>query len=70
MHDTLPIAYLIDPELFQFRDIALLIDTSESESRGQTVPGPEHKPSQSVKVAMDVDEKAFLERYWRTLKNI
>ncbi|UCF95135.1 MAG: nucleoside hydrolase [Desulfobacterales bacterium] len=69
MHDALPIAYLIHPGLFVFKDMHLGVDTSPGDTRGQTKPSTIAPAGPLVKAALEVDEQGLHTLFWQQLAN-
>jgi purine nucleosidase len=69
VHDTLPIAWMIAPELFRFQTVRLAVDTSDLPTRGRTRPDDEDTQLPLVNVAVDIDADGFFQVFWRNLVN-
>ena len=58
MHDPLAISYCVKPEFLKTINCKVLIETKGKYTSGQTIVIPDE--NSNIKVAYDVDEKAFL----------
>ena len=73
LHDVTAISYLLQPSIFQTRDLFVTIDTSPSPySRGATVVdyGNRYNRSPNMKVCFDIDRKAFVEELYTAISRL
>lgn len=71
LHDPIAIMAISDPELFEFENVHVDIETGGHFTTGATIPDFRHKsnPNQShVKVAMKLDQPSFMNRLVEILK--
>ncbi len=68
IHDALPVASLIDPSLFRFRVETVVVEQSFSERVGQLRRARPGEDGAEIKVAMDINEKRFLDLFWSYLR--
>ena len=68
LHDPLAVAVAIDPHLVSLRETRVDVVTSQGLTRGMMVPGRPESTDLPVRVAVDVDEPAFLDLFLRSVR--
>jgi purine nucleosidase len=68
VHDALPVACLVRPDLFRFKRGQVVVDCSDGPAAGQTRWAQAAPTGQEIRVAVDIDGEGFLRFFWETLR--
>lgn len=72
VHDACAVAYVIDPELFEYKECFVDIEICGKYSSGQTIVDIRDllKRKKNCKVLFDINKKMFLDRLKRSINNL
>jgi purine nucleosidase len=68
VHDALPVAWLVRPDLFKFKSGQVAVDCSDGPSAGQTRWAEAAPGGKEIRVAVGVDEEEFFRLFWERLR--
>jgi purine nucleosidase len=68
VHDAMPVAYLIRPQLFRLKTGVVTVDCSEGPAAGRTRWAERGEPGAAISVALGVHEAAFFNLFWSELR--